>query len=108
MTLRDTHSDRKVRSASAPKPCAALSPALIKRPYQFGHFTPEGVSEPDQHGKTRHFDATFQIADEWLVGITQLRELTLRELTLQPQLAQMPAEKLSFRGRFRHSTDTPT
>jgi hypothetical protein len=85
----------------------ALSPALIKRSYQFGDLAPERVSEPDQHRKTRYLDSTFQIADEWLIGLTQLRELTLRELAPQPQLAQMPAEKLSFHGSFRHSTDTP-
>lgn len=85
-----------------------LSPALIKRAYQFGDFAPEGVSEPDQHRKTRYLDSTFQIADEGLIGFAEFRELTLREVALQSQLAQMPAEKLSFRGSFRHSTATPT
>jgi len=62
----------------------SLSPALIKRAYQFGDFAPERFSEPDQHGKTRYFDSTFQIADEWLVGIAEVRELTLREVPLHP------------------------
>jgi hypothetical protein len=86
----------------------ASSPALIKRSYQFGDLAPERVSESDQHRKTRDFDSTFQIADEGLIGMTEFRELTLRELSPQPQLAQMPAEQLSFRGSFRHATDTPT
>jgi len=107
MTLHHTRRDRKRLEGSTPKP-RALSPALIKRAYEFGHFAPKRISEPDEHGKTRYFDSTFQIADEWLTGITEFRELTLRELTPQPQLAQMRAEKLSFIGSFRHSTDTPS
>lgn len=73
---------------------------------EIGRSALQRLRQPQNHRQARHLYAPLQVADEWFARCDELRKRVLRQIPLEPELAEAAAEDLSFRLRLRrHAAD---